>query len=123
MNSDLEHHTNTLEKCGVSVDQAALEGIMKTYKLAVSNADARYVACSNADELKTVRENFLKKKLGLTSSDKALDDAVSEVCDRMKDERMKHRVPFYYLLANKFGRLSDFGGSSRTTISGKLKGF
>ena len=55
-----------------------------------------------------VRDSFLKKKLGLTLPDAELDKAVIEVCERMKAERDKPRVTFYYQLAEKFDKLSAF---------------
>ena len=48
-----------------SPDEAVIEAMEKTYALALSNADARQVSFSDADELKTVRENFVKKKLSM----------------------------------------------------------
>ena len=32
-----------------------------------------------------------------------------EVCEKMKADRDKSRVAFYYLLAEKYGKLSLFG--------------
>ena len=63
---------------------------------------------SDKAELKTVRENFLKKKLGLTSSDADLDAAIAEVGQKLKSTRNKNRVTVYYLLAEKFGKLDQF---------------
>ena len=53
-----------------------------------------------------VREHFLKKKLGLTMPDAELDEAIVEICQRMAKDRDKHRVTFYYLLAEKYGKLA-----------------
>jgi hypothetical protein len=55
-----------------------------------------------------VRDHFLKKKLGLALDDAELDRAVADVCQKMLGERDKPRVTFYYLLAEKFGKLSVF---------------
>ena len=70
------------------------------------------MAFSDAKETDRVRENYLKKKLGLTNSDAELDGAIAAVGDRMKEDRTKNRVTVYYLLAEHFGLLSVFGGSS-----------
>ena len=43
-----------------------------------------------------------------TPQSEKLDKAVVEVCERMKSERDKARVTFYYLLAEKFDKLSAF---------------
>jgi hypothetical protein len=50
----------------------------------------------------------LKKKLGLTLDDVALDQSVMEVCAKMHDDRDKSRVTFCYLLAERFGKLVMF---------------
>lgn len=88
------------------VNEAALAGLEKTYRLVLSQADSRFVACSDPAERDTVRDNFLKKKLGLTEGD--LDGAVKSVCEAMKDERNKSRLTFYYLLAEHFDKLDVF---------------
>ena len=55
-----------VKKYAPKADDAVLEKMLSTYKLALSKPDAAYVSFSDPDELKTVRENFLKKKLGLS---------------------------------------------------------
>lgn len=89
-------------------DQAAAEGLMKTYRLALSNADAALVSFSDKAEVETVRNNFLKKKLGLTQSDDELDAAIKDVAAQMKDGSSNPRIAVYYLLAEKFGKLDLF---------------
>lgn len=56
-----------------------------------------------------MRNNFLKKKLGLTHPDAELDKAIMLAADKMKADRTKNRVTVYYLLADHFGKLSMFG--------------
>ena len=88
------------------VNEAAVAGLAKTYALVLGKADTRYVACSDQAELDRVRENFLKKKLGLSSGD--LDGAIKATCEKMKADRTKSRLTFYYLLAEHFGKLDAF---------------
>ena len=88
------------------VNEAALAAMEKEYKLVLSQADARYVACSDAAERDRIRENFLKKKLGLMTGD--LDGAIKAVCERMHGDHNKSRLTFYYLLAEHFGKLDIF---------------
>ena len=71
----------------------------------IYNKGTANVACSKKDELDTVKNNFLKKKLGLTNDDKELDEAIKEVCETLgKSNKNKFRVHFYALLAIKFDK-------------------
>lgn len=88
---------------------AAIEGIVKHLGIALQSKDASFVACGDKAERDRVRDGFLKKKLALNSSDAELDAAIMEVCEKMKADRDKSRVAFYYLLAEKYGKLALFG--------------
>jgi len=75
----------------------------------IYNKDAETVSCSDASELARVRENFLKKKLGLSESDEKLDAAIKEVCEKMgSSNRNKYRALFYALLVKKYGKESVY---------------
>lgn len=87
----------------------AIAGIVRHCGIALQSRDASLVAFSDKAELDRVRDSFLKKKLGLTLSDDELDDAIKAVGERMKADATKNRVTVYYLLADHFGKLSDFG--------------
>lgn len=106
--ADITEHKENLAKYSSSINDAALEGMAKTYALVMSNRDARNVSCGDPAEKETVRENFLKKKLGLGDSDSDLDAAIEDVCATMKEDRMKNRLVFYYLLADKYNKLGVF---------------
>jgi hypothetical protein len=54
-----------------------------------------------------VRDSWLKRKLALADADDVLDKSVKEVCEKMKADKNKQRVTFYYLLAEKHGKLSS----------------
>src|SRR5690606_1382164 len=87
-------------------DERAIDGIVKYCGIALQKQDSALVSFTDPAEVARVRENFLKKKLGLTGSDAELDAAIAQVRDRMKEDRTKNRVTVYYLLAQQFGRLS-----------------
>ncbi len=71
--------------------------------------DSETVACSNSSEATTVRENFLKKKLGLTQPDDELDAAIQNVCEMMgTSSKHKYRALFYAILAKNFGKVSVY---------------
>lgn len=88
-----------------AADGAVVGAIVKHCGIALRSADASKVSCSSKEELARVRENWLKKKLGLTDSDETLDAAIQDICAKMKADTGKSRVTFYYLLAEKYGKL------------------
>jgi hypothetical protein len=97
-----------VKKYAPNVDEAAIHGIVKHLGIALQNKDSSFVACADKKERDLVREHFLKKKLGLTLDDAALDQAVMDVCANVHDDRDKSRVTFYYLLAERFDKLAMF---------------
>ena len=105
-NAVQDHVADVKKYAKAPVEEAAVAGLLKTYRLVLSKADTRYVACSDPAERLRVRKNFLEKKLGLTGGD--LDQAIEAVCTTMQADRTKSRLTFYYLLAERFGKLSQF---------------
>lgn len=104
----MSKHLEEIQKYDAKADPAIVEKMAKTYRLVLSKRDSAYVSVSDDNELKTVRENFLKKKLGLKDSDEKLDAIIADVAEQMKADRMKERLTFYYLCAKKAGKLSVF---------------
>jgi hypothetical protein len=100
-------YTIDIKKYTSSVEQKAVDGIVRFLGIALKSRDASYVSCSSRDELERVRESFLKRKLKMSEADAALDQRIAAVCDQMKADTSKHRVTFYYLLAEKAGKLGD----------------
>ena len=75
----------------------------------IYNKNSEVVACTKPEELETVKNNFLKKKLGLTDDDAELDKAIKEVCEQLgSSNRAKKRVHMYALLAMKFDKVSVY---------------
>jgi len=89
-------------------DEAVVQKMESTYRLVLSHRDSASVAFGDPVELATVRENFLKKKLGLTLPDDELDKAIQEVGEKMKGVHTRSRLVVYYLLAEKFNKLDVF---------------
>lgn len=89
-----------------AADEKAVAGIVKHLGIALKSADASLVSCSSKDELATVRDSWLKRKLALTDGDDVLDKMIKDVCATMKADHNKQRVTFYYLLAEKAGKLA-----------------
>lgn len=84
-----------------SVDPAIVDSIVKYCGIALRSKDASLVSCTDPEELGRVRDGFASKKLGLSGD--AADKAMAAVCDKMKGDRTKSRVTFYYLLAEETG--------------------
>jgi len=91
-----------------NADDKAIAGIVRYCGIALQKTDSSLVSFADKEEVARVRTNFLKKKLGLTNPDAALDQAIKAVADKMKGDRTKDRVTVYYLLAEHFGKLSTF---------------
>lgn len=89
-------------------DESAIKGIVRHCGIALQSRDGSYVSCTDKSERDRIRDGFLKKKLALGDVDAELDGAVTAVCEKMKAERDKSRVTFYYLLAEKYGKLALF---------------
>lgn len=86
-------------------DKDAIKSIVKYLGIALrSSRDAAYVAASDPVELARVRDGFAAKKLDLDSV--AADAGIQKVCERMKGVTSKHRVTFYYLLADETGTMN-----------------
>lgn len=95
-----------IQKYSPSADPAVVASMEKTYALALTNPDARLVSYSDPEELKRVRENFVKGKLGVDDSDADIDAAIIAVGERVPGR--KQRLTVYYLLAEDYGKLGVF---------------
>jgi hypothetical protein len=96
------------KKLGLDLSPDLIEKVTKGLGPSIYNKDAEGVACSQQNELETVKKNFLQKKLGL-KDDAALDAAIKEVCEKMGSaNKNKKRALFYALLVKKFGKESIY---------------
>ena len=93
-----------VKKYAAKADDAIIAGIVRYCGIALQKVDSSLVAFSDPKELDRVRNNFLKKKLGRTESDDALNAAIAKVGVAMKADRTKNRVTVYYLLADHYKR-------------------
>jgi Protein of unknown function (DUF2853) len=97
------------EKCSVEPDIALLTKVTIGLGPAIYRDDSSTVAGTDREELETIRQNFLVRKLGLADGpelaagiDKALDTYG-------RSNRNKHRAVVYYLLVTHFGRQAAYG--------------
>ena len=84
-------------------DEGAVSTIVKYLGIALQGKDSALVSCSDPGELARVRDGFCRKKLGLEAA--VADAAIEAACQTMSGERNKHRVTFYYLVAQETGTL------------------
>lgn len=103
-----------VRKYVADADENVVKAIVRYCGIALQKRDSSLVSFSDAKETGRVRENFLKKKLGLTLSDTDLDAAIAKVGERMRGDTTKNRVTVYYLLTEHFGLLNIFGGAAGT---------
>jgi len=99
----MNEYSSDIQRYCSSVDEAAVKTIVNYCGIALRNRDSSLVSATDPQELATVRDGFAARKLGL-SADTA-DAAIQSVAERMKADRHKHRVTFYYLLAEATGTL------------------
>jgi outer membrane protein OmpA-like peptidoglycan-associated protein len=99
-----------VRKYAPNADSGVIAGIVHYCGIALQNRDSSLVSFNDEAEVGRVRENFLKKKLGLTNSDAELNQAIAAVGERMKPDHTRNRVTVYYLLTEHFRKLSVFGG-------------
>ena len=96
------------DKCGVNPDMDLLTKVTVGLGPSIYNADSSTVSGSDEKELATVKNNFLIKKLGLSSS-ADLDGAIVSVIETYgRSNRNKYRAVIYYMLAKHFKKESVY---------------
>jgi hypothetical protein len=96
-----------VKKYAPNASEAHVAAIVKYCGIALRNADSSLVSVSDDKERATVRDGFAAKKLGLAPDDAA--KGIQAVAEKMKAEKRKSRVTFYYLLAEATGTLGKLG--------------
>jgi hypothetical protein len=100
-------HLPDVQKYAPNADKAAVAAVVKYCGIALQRRDSSMVSASDAKEVATIRDGFAAKKLGLSAE--AAEAAIKAVSEKMKGDRSKSRVTFYYLLAettNTLGKLA-----------------
>ncbi len=96
------------DKCGVKPDMDLLTKVTIGCGPSIYNRDSATVSSSDEKELATVRNNFLKKKLGV-KSDADADKAIDAVMDTYgRSNKSKYRAVVYYLLTKHFKKESVY---------------
>ena len=97
-----------VKKYDPKADDEAIAGIVRHCGIALHKVDSSLVSYSDPEELKRVREGFIKKNLAITDSDTDIDAALASVGETLKGVNRKNRVTVYYLLAKHYNKLSLF---------------
>jgi hypothetical protein len=97
-----------VKKYVADADDHAIAGLVRYLGIALHKRDSSLVAFTDKEEVERVRTNFLQKKLQLSHPNAELDEAIAAIGDKMKGDRSKNRVTVYYLLADRFDKLSMF---------------
>ncbi len=93
------------KKLGLGLSDEYIANIAKSLGPAIYRADTEIVACGDKSELDRIRNNYLKKKLGLDKDNQELDEMIKRVCEKLgTSNRRKYRALFYGLLAKEAGK-------------------
>jgi Protein of unknown function (DUF2853) len=92
-----------VKKFTTNVNEAAVAAIVKYCGIALRNKDSSLVSSTDPAELERVRVGFATKKLALT--DAQWESGSKAVIAKMKSDKTKERVTFYYLLAEATGTM------------------
>jgi len=97
------------KKLNLGLSDEYIANIAKSLGPAIYRADTEIVACGDKSELDRIRNNYLKKKLGLSASNDELDEMIKKVCEKLgTSNRRKYRALFYGLLAIEAGKESIY---------------
>ncbi len=88
------------------IDEKLLANVINVIEPSIYGKNWKIISCSKKVDLAIIREEFLKKVLNLSDSNRQLDRVIKEVCKKLKNAKRKNRVTVYYLLAKKYDRSS-----------------
>ncbi|MFK5878790.1 MAG: DUF2853 family protein [Flavobacteriaceae bacterium] len=97
----IDQYKDAMLSLGIECDQQLLTAVTKGLGPSIYKTEAETVSGNCAEELQTVKTNFLRKKLGLFDSQR-IDEAINSVILKMgKSNDCKYRAIFYYLLVKE----------------------
>lgn len=99
----MSEYSEDIQKYTATVNEDAVKSIVKYCGIALRGTDSSLVSSSDKTELDRVRDGFARKKLGL--DEQAAATGIDQVVAKMKAAKRKHRVTFYYLLAEATGTM------------------
>jgi hypothetical protein len=96
-----------IAKYASDVDEKAVAAIVKFCGIALKSRDSSLVSVTDTAELDRIRKGFATKALKLGAEE--CEKAIKAASEKMKAEKNKQRVTFYYLLAEAAGKLKALG--------------
>ncbi|MBP6397844.1 MAG: DUF2853 family protein [Saprospiraceae bacterium] len=97
-------YMDAINELNLGLDEGLVTAVAKSLGPSIYLADAGTVSSSDEAELATIKDKFLKGKLGI-SDEAQMDEAIKEVVEQMgSSNRSKHRAIFYALLVKRFGK-------------------
>ena len=100
----IDQYRNAMLNLGIECDQQLLTAVTKGLGPSIYKVEAETVSGNCCEELKTIKTNFLGKKLGLFNPQQ-IDHAIDGVISIMgKSNKNKYRAVFYYLLVKEFSK-------------------
>jgi len=104
-----EHYIAASKELALNLSAELIGKITEDLVPSIYSHDSETVACSDTSELETVKNNFVKKKLGVNADNATLDATIKKVCEAMgTSNRHKYRALFYALLTKEFGKESVY---------------
>jgi hypothetical protein len=94
-----------IAKYTAAVNDKAVDAIVKFCGIALKSRDSSLVSVTDDAELERIRNGFAAKKLNLTKEE--CDKVMAAVSAKMKADKNKSRVTFYYLMAETSGKLDS----------------
>lgn len=99
----MSQYLDNVKKYVDSPNENAVEALVGHLGLALQSRDSAVVAATDPEELASIKSGYCSKTLDLTAEE--ADKALAAVCEKMKGDRAKCRVAFYYLLAQESGSM------------------
>lgn len=97
------------KELGLGLSDELISAVTNGLGPSIYNVDSEKIACSQKDELDTIKKNFLIKKLCVEASDDELNSAIKSACEKMgSSNRNKYRALMYALLAKHFNKESVY---------------
>jgi len=99
----MSKYLENVKKYVESPVEDAVDSLVGHLGIALESRDGAYVAVSDPEEIKNIRDGYCNTNLDLDQDE--ADAAIAKVSQMMQNDQMKCRVTFYYLLAKESDRM------------------